>query len=170
MIAGQGTVGLELIAQVPDLAVVLVPVGGGGLVSGVAAAVKQHLRHVSVIAVEPELASDLAEGFATGVRSFWSTDRTGRTIADGLRSAAVGELPWAHIRNYVDDVVTVSDDAIAEAMRRLAEDSKLVAEPSGAVATAAWLEHSDRLPKGVTAAIVTGGNVDLDAFFAITRG
>lgn len=167
IIAGQGTIGLELLEQVDDLDVVLVPVGGGGLISGVAAAIKSQRPRTRVIAVEPELASDLAEGFAAGERTAWSRELTGRTIADGLRSSTVGELPWAHIEALVDDVVTVSEESIVEAMRWLAETTKLIVEPSGAVATAAVLDHPARLGTGTIAALVTGGNIDLEKFASL---
>lgn len=166
VIAGQGTVGLEILEQVPDVDVVLVPVSGGGLLSGVATAIKYRHPRTKVIGVEPELAGDLAEGFALGERRVWPTDKTGRTMADGLRTPSVGQLNWAHIRAYVDDVVTVSEKAIVSAMRELATRSRLVVEPSGAVATAAYLEHGYRIPDGVTVAIASGGNVDLAAYAA----
>jgi len=164
IIAGQGTVGLELLEQVDDIDAILVPVGGGGLIAGVAAAIKNQRPGARVVAVEPELAADLAKGFATGKRTVWSRELTGRTIADGLRSPAVGELTWAHITALVDDVVTVSEEAIVSAMRWLAECGKLVVEPSGAVAAAAILEHTHRLGRGNIAAIATGGNIDLRDF------
>jgi threonine dehydratase len=167
IIAGQGTVGLELLDQVDDIDMVVVPVGGGGLIAGVAAAIKSRRSGVRVIAAEPELAADLAEGYATGQRTVWSRELTGRTIADGLRSAAVGELTWAHITALVDDVVTVSEDSIVSAMRWLAERAKLVVEPSGAVAAAATLEHTHQLGRGNTVAIATGGNIDLSTFAAL---
>lgn len=160
IVAGQGTVGLELIEQVPDVSTVLVPVGGGGLISGIAAAVKRLRPEVSVIGVEPELAGDLAEGFAAGHQVAWSTDQTTRTIADGLRGRAVGDLNWQHIQTFVDDVVTVSEDAIHVTMGQIAERCRIVAEPSGAVATAAYLERGSDLPGGTAVAIVSGGNVD----------
>nr|WP_202887880.1 threonine/serine dehydratase [Kribbella solani] len=163
IIAGQGTVGLELLEQIPEPPAVLVPVGGGALVSGIATAVKLTLAGTRVIAVEPELAGDLAEGFRAGERRTWSTDLTGRTIADGVRSSAVGMLPWAHITRYVDAVLTVTEDGIRTAVRLLAEVGKLVVEPSAAVTTAALLEHPGRIPAG-SVAVVTGGNVDLDSF------
>jgi len=121
VIAGQGTVGLELLGQVDDLDVVVVPVGGGGLLAGVAAAVKSRRPGARVIAVEPKLAGDLAEGYATGRRTVWSRELTGRTIADGLRSGAVGQLAWAHIKALVDDAVTVTEESIVSAMRWTAE-------------------------------------------------
>ena len=148
VIAGQGTVGLEIVEDLPEPASVFVPVSGGGLISGIAVAVKARWPSARVIGVEPELAGDLAEGFARGERVTWDTGRTGRTIADGLRVTAVGELNWRHITALVDDVVTVSEDQIADALRRIVLDSKLVAEPSGAVAAAGYLAHAEAGPRG----------------------
>jgi threonine dehydratase len=170
VIAGQGTVGLELLEQVHDIDLVLVPVGGGGLIAGVAAAVKDRRPEVRVVAVEPELAADLAEGYAAGTRTDWPRELTGRTIADGLRSPAVGELTWAHITSLVDDVVTVSEASIIDAMRWLAETGKLVVEPSGAVAAAAILQDPDVSRGGNTVVIATGGNIDIDTFGALLAG
>jgi threo-3-hydroxy-L-aspartate ammonia-lyase len=149
---------------------VLVPVSGGGLISGVAAAVKALRPQARVVAVEPELAADLAEGFAAGRRTRWAPEQTGRTVADGLRVTCVGELPWAHITRLVDEVLTVTEDAILDAMRQIASRSRLVAEPSGAVATAAYLSHVDRLPDGPVAAVVSGGNVVPDLLATVLRG
>ena len=160
VIAGQGTVGLEIVEDLPEPASVFVPVSGGGLISGIAVAVKARWPSARVIGVEPELAGDLAEGFARGERVTWDTGRTGRTIADGLRVTAVGELNWRHITALVDDVVTVSEDQIADALRRIVLDSKLVAEPSGAVAVAGYLAHSEVVSEGPAVAIVSGGNVE----------
>lgn len=166
IIAGQGTVGLEIAADLDgwagpdDPVTVLVPVGGGGLVSGVAVAVKAMRPNATVIGVEPELAGDLAESLRLGQLVSWSLDRTYRTEADGLRGAQVGDLPWDHIRKYVDDVYTVSEDAIGAAMRVLASKARLVAEPSGAVATAGYLSHGDALPPGPVVAVISGGNVE----------
>jgi threonine dehydratase len=162
VIAGQGTVGLEIVADLPDVATVLVPVSGGGLISGVAAAVKARRPEARIVAVEPELAADLAHGFAAGRRTRWTAEQTGRTIADGLRVTCVGELPWLHITALVDDVLTVTEESLLAAMRRLATGSRLVAEPSGAAATAAYLTHHERLPEGPVVAVVSGGNVAPD--------
>lgn len=170
VIAGQGTVGLEIATDLPDVDTVLVPVSGGGLVSGVAVAVKTLCPGARVVAVEPELAGDLAAGFSAGRRVTWPVEDTFRTIADGLRVSPVGELPWELIQRYVDDVVTVSEDAIRSAMRRLALQSRLVAEPSGAVAVAAHLERPDRLPEGRTVAVLSGGNVDPDLLIEVLQG
>lgn len=160
VVAGQGTVGLEIAEDLPDVGTVFVPVSGGGLISGIAVAVKARCRGVRVVGVEPELAADLAEGFARGEWMSWDTARTGRTIADGLRVTGVGELTWRHITALVDDVVTVTEDQIKDAMRRIALDSKLVAEPSGAVAVAGYLAHPDVCGIGPAVAVVSGGNVD----------
>ena len=157
VIAGQGTLGLEIADDLPDVELVLVPVSGGGLISGVAAAIKARAPRAKVIGVEPELAGDTADSFRAGRLVDWSTDDRARTIADGLRSTP-SELTFAHIQKFVDDVVTVSEDEIRDAMAVLATRSHLVAEPSGAVATAAYL-HAD-VPAGRTVAVVSGGNVD----------
>lgn len=170
IIAGQGTVGLEILDDVPGLASIWVPVSGGGLISGIAAAVKARAPHVRIIGVEPELAGDLAEGLAKGERVTWSADRTSRTIADGLRVQAVGDVNWRHITAYVDDVVTVSEDAIRGAMRRIILEAKLLAEPSGAVSVAGFLQHGDRAGHGTAVAVVSGGNVETQLLHEILAG
>ncbi|MFD1824983.1 threonine ammonia-lyase [Mumia zhuanghuii] len=159
VIAGQGTVGLEIVEQVADLGTVLVPVSGGGLVSGIAAAVKALRPDVRVIAVEPELAGDLAEGWAAGERRVWSVADTSRTVADGLRTDSVGVLNWAHVQAFVDDVVTVSEDEILAAVGTVVRGSRLVVEPSGAVAAAAVLAGRVGPVAGTTVAVASGGNV-----------
>ncbi len=174
VIAGQGTIGLE-IAQDADrcvdgLRTVLVPVSGGGLVSGIAAAMAALLPDVAVIGVEPELAGDAADSFRSGERRAWAPADTARTIADGLRTFSVGVLPWEHIRLQVRDIITVTEDEIVDATRRLALDARLVAEPSGAVATAAWLHHRDALPDGDAVAVVSGANVDPAVFRTVLGG
>ena len=170
IIAGQGTVGLEVLDQVGEIETVVVPVGGGGLLAGVAAALKARRPEIRVVGAEPELAGDLAEGFAAGEHSTWSRARTTRTVADGLRAAAVGQLTWEHITALVDDVVTVSEEAIVSAMRSLAASTKIVVEASGAVAPAAVLQHGQGRGFGLTVAIASGGNVDVDAFASLVRG
>jgi threonine dehydratase len=159
VIAGQGTVGLEIVEDVPDAAVVLVPVGGGGLASGVATAVKALRPEVAVIGVEPEYAADARESLAAGRVVPWDVDRTYRTSADGLRSG-LSELTLAHLRVRLDGIVTVSEEEIAAAMARLVRDARLVVEPSGAVATAARMFRAGDLPSGRTIAVISGGNVD----------
>jgi threonine dehydratase len=159
VIAGQGTIGMEIVADLPDVDVVLVPVGGGGLASGVATAIKGLRPGASVVAVEPALAADIAEGMATGVLAKWPTELTYRTAADGLRTGA-SELTFAHLRTRVDGVITVAEEEIFEAVRRLAISARLVVEPSGAVATAGYLFHRAELPPGRTVAVISGGNLD----------
>jgi threonine dehydratase len=159
IIAGQGTVGLEIVEDVPDLAVVLVPIGGGGLASGVATAVKALRPHVAVIGVEPEYAADAQESLAAGRVVTWDVAQTYRTSADGLRTN-LSALTFAHLRTHLDAIVTVTEEEIAAAMARLVRDVRLVVEPSGAVATAARLFHPDKLPSGRTVAVITGGNLD----------
>ena len=166
VIAGQGTVALELHDQLgaEPLDALLVPVGGGGLLSGIARAVKELRPEIRVIGVEPDLAGDLAEGFRSGELAVWDRERTRRTIANGLRSPQVGALPWALITQLVDDVLVVSEPRIIDAMRMLALQTNSIVEPSGAVATAAVLQHADRLAGLRVAAIVSGGNIDPRAF------
>jgi threonine dehydratase len=161
VIAGQGTIGLEIIADAPDVDVVLVPVGGGGLISGVATAVKSLRPEAKVIGVEPELAADARDSLRAGIPMSWTAAQTGRTAADALRVQRVGDLTFAHISEYVDDIVTVSEDQIRAAMGWLARRARLVAEPGGAVATAAQLFRRDAVPAGRThVAVLSGGNVD----------
>jgi threo-3-hydroxy-L-aspartate ammonia-lyase len=161
IISGQGTVGAEIAADLPDVGTVYVPVSGGGLISGIAVAVKARIAGVRVIAVEPELAADLAEGWARGERVVWDPALTARTVADGLRVAGVGELNWQHIRALVDDVVTVSEVDIESALRRIVLDAKLACEPSGAVALAGYVKDApSRAGSGPSVAVVSGANVE----------
>jgi threonine dehydratase len=160
IIAGQATCGLEIVEQLPDVDLVLSPVSGGGLLSGVAAAVKQLRPHVKVFGVEPELAGDTAESFGAGKIVEWPAELTSRTIADGLRTQSVGVRNFAHIQAFVDGIITVSEAEIRAAMRAIIATARLVPEPSGAVATAALLFHADQLPPYRKAvAIISGGNV-----------
>lgn len=167
VIAGQGTIGLEIAEDDPTIDTILVPVAGGGLISGIAAAVAALLPHAKVIGVEPELAADAADSFRAGERRAWDPSDTARTMADGLRTFSVGELPWAHIQAFVHDIITVTEDEIADATKRLALEARLLAEPSGAVTTAAYLHHAAELPGGRTVAIVSGGNVDPTLYRAL---
>ncbi|MGW5668052.1 threonine ammonia-lyase [Micromonospora sp. NPDC003776] len=168
IIAGQGTIGLEIVADLPEVDVVLVPVGGGGLSSGVATAVRALRPSAAVIGVEPELAADARDSLAAREVVVWDVDRTYRTSADGLRTN-LSALTLAHLRERLDRIVTVSEAEIAAALTRLVREARLVAEPSGAVALAAHLFHRDELPSGRTVAVVTGGNVD-PVVFAATLG
>jgi len=172
VIAGQGTVGLEIAEDLtagPEArppAAVLVPVSGGGLISGIAVAVKALLPGTRVIGVEPELAADARDSLRAGTRVAWTSAQTARTRADALRVEQVGELTFPHIQTYVDDIVTVTEDEMLDAIRRLARQARLVAEPGGAAAVAAAL-YRDAAELGVTAAadqpvvaVLSGGNVD----------
>jgi threonine dehydratase len=160
IIAGQATCGLEIVEQLPDVDLVLSPVSGGGLLSGVAAAIKQLRPNAKVFGVEPELAGDTAESFRTGKIVEWPAELTSRTIADGLRTQSVGVRNFGHIQAFVDGIITVSEAEIRAAMRAIIATARLVPEPSGAVATAALLFHADQLPPYRKAvAIVSGGNV-----------
>jgi threonine dehydratase len=161
LIAGQGTVGLEILKDLPDVETVLVPVSGGGLISGVAAALKLSRPEARVIGVEPELAADARASLKSGRLVEFSAERAARTIADGLRVRKLGVSPFEHVRTFVDDIIAVSEDEILEAMRRLLLRVRLVAEPSGAVTFAAYLFHRDELPPARTnVAVVSGGNVE----------
>jgi len=161
IIAGQATCGLEIVEALPDVDLVLAPVSGGGLLSGVAAAVKQLSPKTKVFGVEPELAGDTAESYRTGAIVTWPAELTSRTIADGLRTQSVGQRNFTHIQAFVDGIVTVSEAEIRAAMRAIVAATRLIPEPSGAVATAALLFHAAELPAYTTAvAVVSGGNVD----------
>jgi threonine dehydratase len=161
IIAGQATCGIEIIESLPDVDLVLTPVSGGGLLSGVAAAIKQLSPRTLVYGVEPELAGDTAESFRTGEIVTWPAELTSRTIADGLRTQSVGQRNFAHIQAFVDGIVTVTEAEIRAAMRAIVAATRLVPEPSGAVAAAALLFHPDQLPDyRIAAAVVSGGNVD----------
>jgi len=161
IIAGQGTCGLEIVEELPDVDLVVSPVSGGGLLSGVATAVKRLRPNAKVIGIEPELAGDAAESFRTGEIVTWPAEAVSRTIADGLRTQSVGVRNFAHIQAFVDGIITVTEAEIRAAMRAIVAATRLVPEPSGAVSMAALLFHGDQLPvyrKAV--AVVSGGNVD----------
>ena len=161
IIAGAGTIGLEILEDMPEVETVLAPIGGGGMISGIAAALKLSSPTVKVIGVEPELANDAQQSFRAGHVVQISTEQTARTIADGLRTQSVGNIPFEHLRKFVDDVVTVSEAEIIEAVRRMVLNAKLVAEPSGAVTFAAFLFHRDQLPRTRhNVAVISGGNIE----------
>ncbi len=137
------------------------PVGGGGIASGVAVAVKSLRPDATVLGVEPELAADARDSLREGRIVTWPADRVAQTIADGQRTAHVGVIPFAHLRRYLDGIVTVSEDEIARAMVRAAREARLVLEPSGATTLAAWLFHASELRgDGRVVCILSGGNVD----------
>ncbi len=161
IIAGQGTCGLEIVEALPGVELVVSPVSGGGLLSGVAAAVKKLSPETMVFGVEPELAGDAAESFRAGKIVAWPAEMTSRTIADGLRTQSVGVRNFAHIQAFVDGIVRVTEAEIRAAMRAIVATTRLVPEPSGAVSTAALLFHASELPAFRKAvAVVSGGNVD----------
>jgi len=160
IIAGQGSIGMEILDDLEDVKLVLAPVSGGGLISGIATAIKSRKPNVKVIGVEPELAADAQASLRAGKRISFDPVQVTRTIADGLRTTPVGEIPFEHISKYVDDIVTVSEFEIREAVKRLLLEARVLAEPSGAVAPAAWLFHRDKLPPAKKAvAVVSGGNI-----------
>jgi len=161
IIAGQGTVGIEILEDLPTIETVLVPVGGGGLISGVSAAIKLSNPKVKVIGVEPELAADARASLRAGRIVSFPAEQVSQTLADGLRTQSIGAINFEHIRAHVDDIVSVTEDEIREAMRALSTNPKTVAEPSGAVAVAALLFHVDELPKtNINVAVISGGNID----------
>ena len=170
IIAGQGTVGLEILEDLPNVETVLVPIGGGGLISGVAAAIKLTNSAVKVIGVEPELAADARASLREGKIVSFPADQVSKTLADGLRTQSIGAINFEHIRAYVDEIVTVTEEDILETMRLLSANPKTVAEPSGAVAPAAFLFHAGELPKTrINVAVISGGNIDPKLLAKITK-
>jgi len=159
VIAGQGTAAMELLEDVPDIDLIMCPVGGGGLLSGTAVAAKSMWPQIKVIAVEPENADDAAQSFRSGRRLV--TEKK-FTVADGLRTN-IGEPNFAIVQRYVDDIVTVSEEAIVSAMRTIWETMKIVIEPSAAVPYAAIQQCKIDVTGKRVGIILTGGNVDLDA-------
>ncbi len=171
IIAGQGTIGLEILEDLGDVEVVLVPIGGGGLISGIATALKESGAEVKVIGVEPEFAADAQASLRSGKIQSVSAESTTKTLADGLRSQSIGPINFEHVRKYVDDIITVSEQEIRQAMRHLLFSARILAEPSGAVTTAAALFHAAQIPAShKTVAVVSGGNVEPQLFSEILMG
>ena len=161
IIAGQSTCGAEIVEDLPDVDLILAPVGGGGLISGVAAAAKLLKPSVKVYGVEPEFAGDAADSFKAGHIIRYTAEQTSRTMADGLRTQAVGALNFMHIQAFVDGVVRINEDQIVAAMKKLLLNWRLVVEPSGAVTTAAALFKQAELPPFKKAVVViSGGNLE----------
>ena len=158
VVAGQGTAALELLDEIPDIDLILTPVGGGGLLSGTAITAKQHFNPVKVIGTEPETVDDAYRSFKSGKHII---DGNGETVADGLR-ATLGELNFRIIHRDVDDIVTVTEESIIRAMRTFWERTKLIIEPSCAVPIAALLERKVDVTGKKVGVIMTGGNLDLD--------
>lgn len=173
IIAGQGTVGLEIAEDVPDLAAVLVPIGGGGLSSGIAVAIRALHPSARLVGVEPELAADARQSLREGRIVRWEAARTGSTIADGVRSQAIGLRPFDHLSHLLDDIVTVPEAEIAAGVRLVAEEARLVVEPSGALAPAAARFRAREAGlaglAGTVVAVVSGGNVDPERYLALLR-
>jgi threonine dehydratase len=161
VIAGQGTIGLEIAADCPQVDLVLVPISGGGLISGIAAAIRATCPGAAVVGVEPEFAADARDSLRRGDRVAWPSADVQRTIADALRVEQVGVLPFAHLRELVTGIVTVTEEEMRTAIRLLARHAGLVAEPGGAAAVAAWLFHAAELPAARRpVAVLSGGNID----------
>lgn len=158
VMAGQGTIALEFLEDVPDLDLILCPVGGGGLLSGIAVGAKSVRPSIKIVATEPSGADDAAQSFR---RRTLVHQETKNTIADGLRTD-LGEPNFALIQRYVDDVVTVSEEAIVAAMRMIWETMKIIVEPSAAVPYAAIMEGKVECRSRRVGIVLTGGNVDLD--------
>jgi threonine dehydratase len=162
IIAGQGTAGLEIAEDLPQVTSVLIPVSGGGLSAGIATAVKAVAPSARIVGVEPELAADARESLAAGEVVHWDPSLTTRTEADGLRVEHLGRLPFIHLRRYMDEVVTVSEEQMRDAIRRLASGARLVVEPSGAAAMAAHLSAAAPQSDGDDhrVGVISGGNID----------
>jgi threonine dehydratase len=170
IIAGQGTMALEILEDLPEVETILVPVGGGGMLSGIATAIKLSKPSVNVIGVEPELAADAQASFRAGRIIQLEAEQVSQTSADGLRTQSLGEITFEHIRRYVDDIVTVSEDEIRQALRLLVADPKTAAEPSGAVAVAAFLFRREQLPDTkLNVAVISGGNIELQVLEQIKQ-
>lgn len=159
IMAGQGTVGLEILEQVTDVDLVYVPIGGGGLISGVLTAIKESLPKVRVVGVEPSLAND---SYLSLKRQEIVTNPASVTIADGLRATQPGDLTFPVMQKYLDDIVLVSEDEIRQAFTFLLQRMKQLIEPSGAVTVAAAMSHSQQIHGKRIVAIASGGNMALN--------
>ncbi len=167
IIEGQGTAGLEVLAQVPGVRTVVVPVGGGGLISGVAAAIKLSDPSIRVVGVEPEGAAKMSRSLAAGMPITLSSVKS---IADGLMAVRPGVLNFLHVQAFVDEVVTVTDDDIVDAARALWETARIAIEPSGATSVAGALPRlADWALEGPVVAILSGGNVSLADLATLLR-
>ena len=166
IIAGQATCGIEILEQLPEVDLVLSPVSGGGLLSGVSTGIKlalaeQPTHTIEVYGCEPALAADAKQSFDTRTLVEWAAADTTRTLCDGLRTQSLGQLNFEHILQFTDGIVTVTEPEIRRATRLILEATNIVAEPSGAITLAAALFHTDELPAAKhVVAIVSGGNLD----------
>jgi threonine dehydratase len=170
IIAGQGTMGLEILEDLPEVETVLVPIGGGGMISGVAAAIKLTRPEVNVFGVEPELAADAQASLKAGKIVNFPAEQVSLTLADGLRTQSVGPINFEHMQCFVDGIVTVTEDEIRQAVTMLAASPETTAEPSGAVAVAGFLFRADQLPKAkLNVAIISGGNIEPSLLESLRR-
>ncbi len=161
VIAGQGTIGLEIFADLPDVDLVLTPVGGGGLLSGVAAALKSLKPSVKVVGVEPAFAADAQASLRSGQIVKITPQDAQRTIADGVRTLAVEPITFAHLQQYADDILSVSEDELRASVREMVLMHKLIIEPTSALPLAAYRYHHDELPPARNVVLVlSGGSVD----------
>lgn len=161
IMAGQGTIGLEIAEDLPDVDLVIAPVGGGGLVGGTATAIKALCPNAKVIGVEPALADDARQSLHSGKLIEIPPSQANRTIADGVRTLVIGDITFAQMQRFVDDIITVSEDDIRAATRHSILDAKLAVEPTGALALAAYLFHRDQLPPARNVVlIISGGSAD----------
>ncbi|MDQ2810231.1 MAG: threonine/serine dehydratase [Chloroflexota bacterium] len=167
IMAGQGTAMLEILADLPDPDLLLFPVGGGGLLSGNATALKGRRPQARIIGVEPALAADATASFRAGHIVQWSAAQTGSTVADGVRTQALGAQPWTVIQRMVDDMATVEEAAILDAVRYLARHARLVVEPTGALPLAAVLSGAVNVTNQRVVLFISGGNVEPTALAAI---
>lgn len=175
VVSGQGTVGLEIVEQLGEMVrmgeadtcppIVLVPLGGGGLASGVAIAIKSLLPKSIVFGVEPQTVAKGRASLTAGHLVTWPTEQLEQTVADGLRIAKLGDLPWDILRGLLDGILVVSEEAIRGAMRLAAFEGHVVLEPAGAASIAAWLTHE--LPPGPVVCVCSGGNVDPAQFVSL---
>lgn len=168
IVSGQGTVGLEICTALPEVRNVLVPVGGGGLIAGVATAVRALCPEAQVIGVEPELAADARDSLAAGRPVAWRAEQVSRTVADGVRTQRIGDLNFAIIRRLLAGIVTVSEESILEAARWYPREARLVVEPTGALSLAGYLSLANgsggvALLPGKTVVVASGGNIGPDA-------
>lgn len=175
IVSGQGTVGMEICAELPEVRNVLVPVGGGGLVAGVATAVKALCPDAQIIGVEPELAADARESLSAGRPVQWEAELVGRTIADGVRTQRMGDLNFEIARRLLAGIITVPEEAIVEAAGWYPREARLVVEPTGALSLAGYLSllagRADgvSLLPGPTVVVISGGNIGQAALQRLLR-
>ena len=169
VIAGQGTIGLELLEQCPDVVNVLIPIGGGGLIAGVSTCLKLQNPKINIIGIEPELGNDTQLSLAKGEIVTIDTDQAVSTIADGMRITRPGNLTFPYIKEFVDKVLTVSEQEILSATGQIIRETRMLVEPSGATTFAAWLKYHHQLRPGKTVAILSGGNIDPTLLFSLLQ-